>query len=117
MPALDAAQRRVASGAGGTLTSRPRRIASHSHIKGLGLDDEGFAKEDRNGFVGQRSAREVSCLPGRAGPPAQLPLARADAVLSTLNRRAVSSCRSSKHVASLAAPCSSPAPQGPAKPR
>lgn len=43
MPALDAAQRRVASGAGGTLTSRPRRIASHSHIKGL--DDEEFAKE------------------------------------------------------------------------
>ena len=39
---------------------REARIASHSHIKGLGLDDEGFAKEDRNGFVGQRAAREVS---------------------------------------------------------
>lgn len=43
-----------------TSTSREQRVASHSHIKGLGLDDEGFAQEDRNGFVGQRAAREVS---------------------------------------------------------
>ncbi|KAL8293750.1 hypothetical protein RQP46_000451 [Phenoliferia psychrophenolica] len=41
---------------------REARIASHSHIKGLGLDDEGFAKEDRNGFVGQRQAREACGL-------------------------------------------------------
>lgn len=40
--------------------ARAVRIASHSHIRGLGLDDEGYAKEDRNGFVGQRAAREVS---------------------------------------------------------
>jgi hypothetical protein len=39
---------------------REARIASHSHIKGLGLDDEGFASEDKNGFVGQKAAREVS---------------------------------------------------------
>lgn len=42
--------------------ARAVRIASHSHIRGLGLDDEGYAKEDRNGFVGQRAAREVSFL-------------------------------------------------------
>ena len=39
---------------------REARVASHSHIKGLGLDDDGFAQEDRNGFIGQRAAREVS---------------------------------------------------------
>ena len=39
--------------------ARENRIASHSHIRGLGLDEEGLAKEDRNGFVGQRAAREV----------------------------------------------------------
>lgn len=38
---------------------REARIASHSHIKGLGLDEDGFASTDRNGFVGQRAAREV----------------------------------------------------------
>lgn len=38
---------------------REARIASHSHIKGLGLDDDGFAHADRAGFVGQRAAREV----------------------------------------------------------
>jgi len=39
---------------------REARISSHSHIKGLGLDDDGFAHADRSGFVGQRAAREVS---------------------------------------------------------
>ncbi|KDE07934.1 RuvB-like helicase 1 [Microbotryum lychnidis-dioicae p1A1 Lamole] len=43
-------------------SSREQRVASHSHIKGLGLDDEGFAREDRNGFVGQRAAREACGL-------------------------------------------------------
>lgn len=42
---------------------REARVASHSHIKGLGLDDDGFAQEDRNGFIGQRAAREVSQVP------------------------------------------------------
>jgi RuvB-like protein 1 (pontin 52) len=40
-------------------SQRESRVASHSHIKGLGLDDDGFA-QDRAGFVGQRAAREVS---------------------------------------------------------
>lgn len=43
-------------------TKREARIAVHSHIKGLGLDDEGQAIEDRNGFVGQRQAREACGL-------------------------------------------------------
>lgn len=42
---------------------REARVASHSHIKGLGLDDDGFAQEDRNGFIGQRAAREVGHQP------------------------------------------------------
>ena len=50
-------------------SQRESRVASHSHIKGLGLDDDGFA-QDRAGFVGQRAAREVSLIPS--------PLARRD---------------------------------------
>lgn len=42
--------------------SRDARIATHSHIKGLGLSDDGTAIHNSNGFVGQKSAREVSCL-------------------------------------------------------
>ncbi|GAA5857640.1 hypothetical protein JCM9279_006504 [Rhodotorula babjevae] len=41
---------------------REARISSHSHIKGLGLDDDGFAHADRSGFVGQRAAREACGL-------------------------------------------------------
>jgi RuvB-like protein 1 (pontin 52) len=35
------------------------RIAPHSHIKGLGLKDDGYAEKIAAGFVGQESAREV----------------------------------------------------------
>ncbi|KAG8935870.1 RuvB ATP-dependent DNA helicase pontin [Tulasnella sp. 418] len=35
------------------------RIASHSHIKGLGLDNDGFALVAAGGFVGQALAREA----------------------------------------------------------
>ena len=38
---------------------RASRIASHSHIKGLGLSAEGLALADAAGFVGQLNAREV----------------------------------------------------------
>lgn len=31
----------------------------HSHIKGLGLDDEGVATSNSSGFVGQSNAREA----------------------------------------------------------
>lgn len=38
---------------------RSSRIATHSHIKGLGLTSEGFAAVDGAGFIGQTNAREV----------------------------------------------------------
>jgi len=40
-----------------------KRIASHSHISGLGLNEEGYAHPTSNGFVGQAAAREVSINP------------------------------------------------------
>lgn len=40
--------------------SREARIATHSHIKGLGLSDDGTALSSAQGFVGQKAAREVS---------------------------------------------------------
>ena len=39
--------------------TRESRIASHSHIKGLGLADDGSAMAVSQGFVGQRMAREA----------------------------------------------------------
>ncbi|KAI5120752.1 hypothetical protein M0805_007826 [Coniferiporia weirii] len=40
-------------------SARASRIASHSHIKGLGLSPEGIAAGDAAGFVGQVNAREA----------------------------------------------------------
>ncbi|CAG8449514.1 6130_t:CDS:2 [Ambispora gerdemannii] len=40
-------------------TTREQRIASHTHIKGLGLRDDGRAHAQADGFVGQDSAREA----------------------------------------------------------
>lgn len=34
------------------------RISSHSHVKGLGLDEAGTAVELSGGLVGQQAARE-----------------------------------------------------------
>ncbi|KIO29160.1 hypothetical protein M407DRAFT_70971 [Tulasnella calospora MUT 4182] len=45
------------AGSGNTRTAA--RIAPHSHIKGLGLDNEGFALPSASGFVGQNIAREA----------------------------------------------------------
>lgn len=39
--------------------ARSSRIAPHSHIKGLGLNNEGLASSGAAGFVGQTEAREV----------------------------------------------------------
>ncbi|KAL9716491.1 RuvB ATP-dependent DNA helicase pontin [Leucoagaricus gongylophorus] len=39
--------------------ARSSRIASHSHIKGLGLNNEGYASSGAAGFVGQIDAREA----------------------------------------------------------
>lgn len=40
-------------------TTKTQRIAAHSHIKGLGLGEEGGAFEVASGLVGQKKAREV----------------------------------------------------------
>jgi RuvB-like protein 1 len=41
-------------------TTRTQRIASHTHIKGLGLDEAGNAIEVQNGMCGQQQAREAA---------------------------------------------------------
>lgn len=38
---------------------RTQRIAAHSHIKGLGLDENGIPLQIGAGLVGQKNAREV----------------------------------------------------------
>ena len=40
-------------------TTKKQRIAAHSHVKGLGLDENGTAKPQDAGLVGQTAAREV----------------------------------------------------------
>jgi RuvB-like protein 1 (pontin 52) len=40
-------------------TPHEKRVATHSHIKGLGLCDDGTAEPIQSGFVGQENAREV----------------------------------------------------------
>lgn len=39
--------------------ARASRVATHSHIKGLGLTPEGYAVVDGAGFIGQTTAREA----------------------------------------------------------
>lgn len=43
-------------------TVRTQRIAAHSHIKGLGLDENGIPLDIGAGLVGQQAAREVNTL-------------------------------------------------------
>eukprot|EP01039_Chlorochromonas_danica_P005734 gene5735-6318_t len=43
-------------------TSKQARIAAHTHIKGLGLDDKGRAFSTGAGLVGQEKAREAAGL-------------------------------------------------------
>lgn len=43
-------------------TTKTQRIASHSHVKGLGLDEAGNAKQTACGLVGQEAAREVMLI-------------------------------------------------------
>lgn len=40
-------------------TVKTQRISAHSHIKGLGLDENGTAIQSAAGLVGQEAAREV----------------------------------------------------------
>lgn len=43
-------------------TTKTQRIAAHSHVKGLGLDEEGTALPVSAGLVGQEMAREAAGL-------------------------------------------------------
>lgn len=43
-------------------TTKTQRIATHSHVKGLGLDEAGNAKQSACGLVGQEAAREVMLM-------------------------------------------------------
>lgn len=43
-------------------TVKTQRISAHSHIKGLGLDESGYAIPMAAGLVGQEIAREVRIL-------------------------------------------------------
>ncbi|KAF5909374.1 ruvB-like 1, partial [Clarias magur] len=40
-------------------TTKTQRIAAHSHVKGIGLDEAGRAKQSASGLVGQEAAREA----------------------------------------------------------
>ena len=40
-------------------TTKTQRIAVHTHVKGLGLNESGFAIPIAAGLVGQEAAREV----------------------------------------------------------
>merc|ERR1712022_111346 len=41
-------------------TTKAQRVASHTHIKGLGLDENGTAEQCASGLVGQEKAREAA---------------------------------------------------------
>ena len=44
-------------------TTKTQRVAAHSHVKGLGLDEDGKALPNAAGLVGQEDGREVcSCV-------------------------------------------------------
>ena len=43
-------------------TTKAARIAAHTHIKGLGLDEQGRALSTGSGLVGQEKAREAAGL-------------------------------------------------------
>lgn len=40
-------------------TTKTQRVATHSHVKGLGLDEDGTAAPNAAGLVGQEKAREA----------------------------------------------------------
>ncbi|KAJ3297286.1 RuvB-like protein 1 [Rhizoclosmatium sp. JEL0117] len=43
-----------------TSTTKEQRVAVHSHIRGLGLNEDGTAQQIASGFVGQETAREAA---------------------------------------------------------
>lgn len=48
-------------------TTKTQRINAHSHVKGLGLKEDGTAEASAAGLVGQAQAREVRATPGPRG--------------------------------------------------
>lgn len=57
-------------------TTKTQRIAVHSHVKGLGLGDDGSALDVGAGLVGQRRAREVCILIKMHNPEIQIKLSK-----------------------------------------
>ena len=47
-------------------TMTARRISAHSHIRGLGLDENGKAIKIADGLVGQEEAREAAGIDANA---------------------------------------------------
>ena len=43
-------------------TTKTQRVATHSHVKGLGLNEDGTPMEIASGMVGQENAREVLAI-------------------------------------------------------
>ncbi|MEM2975871.1 MAG: RuvB-like domain-containing protein, partial [Candidatus Bathyarchaeia archaeon] len=43
-----------------TVAHRFERIGAHTHIKGLGLDENGRAVKVKDGMIGQERAREAA---------------------------------------------------------
>ena len=41
-------------------TAKSQRVDAHSHLKALGLREDGTAEPESCGFAGQEAAREVS---------------------------------------------------------
>ncbi|KAK9897227.1 TIP49-domain-containing protein [Cystobasidium minutum MCA 4210] len=56
---LPAGSATAATGGNAATGGRKARVAVHSHIRGLGLDEDGLASSNSSGFVGQSSAREA----------------------------------------------------------
>ena len=49
----------VAANGSSSLNLNSKKVATHSHLKGLGLNELGRADLIASGFVGQSKAREV----------------------------------------------------------
>ena len=77
-------------------TTKQQRVAAHSHVKGLGLADDGKAVEVGGGRVGQGKAREACGVGVQLSQPKQVagpaPRPRGRAGVSTAVFGAAGSC-------------------------